>query len=315
MPDRNEAAETSRNTLMVPPSTLPLIISPRGRLGNLMFQHMLAVQLQRRLGPRAAVYGPGMPEWGWAATAAPMAPSNPLVLGGHLFDLDEIAHCLRSGMCDAIVIKAWGMRLEYHPQVEEYRSLFRSDVTGQPIGDDEVLINIRAEDVESGAFPGYYPLPFDFYDAVIHAERKRPVFIGQLQPSPYVRALRQRFPGARYLPLATPMEDFQTMRNAGCVVLSISSFAWLATWLSEHVHTIHLPVAGLFDPRRGRQNLLPVGDERYRYWSVEFPSMQERPGVHAATWAAAPRNVVSRSRDWAISIARAALTRRVAATP
>jgi hypothetical protein len=294
---------------------LPIVIAPRGRLGNLMFQHMLAVELQRRLGSRATVYGPGMPEWGWAATAAPPVASSPLVIGGHLFDLDEVAHCLRSGLCDAIVIKGWGMRVEYYADVAAYRALFPSQLRGYPIGEDEVLINIRAEDIESGAYPGYFPLPFDFYEAVIHAENKRPVFIGQLQPGPYVQALQARFPAARYLPLRTPLDDFQTMRNAGCVVPSISSFAWLATWLSESARTIHLPVAGLFDPRRGRQNLLPVGDARYRFWSVEFPSMQERPGIRAAAWAAAPREVMPQGRDWAIGVARAALTQRVARAP
>lgn len=300
---------------MVTPSTLPLIISPRGGFANVMFQHMLAVQLRRRLGTGAVVYGPGMQEWGWAAAVAPAPPSKPLIISGHLFDLDEVAHCLRSGMCDAIVIKAWGMRVEYHPQVDEYRALFRSDEVGQQVGDDEILISIRAGDIESGGHPAYYPLPFDFYEMVIRAERKRPVFLGQLQPGPYVQALQQRFPRARYLPLGTPIEDFQTMRNAGCVVPSISSFAWLASWLSESVRTIHLPVAGLFDPRRGRQNLLPVGDARYRYWSVEFPSMEERLGMRAAAWAAAPRSVAARSRDWAFAIARASLARRVPGAP
>jgi hypothetical protein len=297
------------------PSTLPLIISPQGRLGNIMFQHMLAVQLQRRLGPRAAVYGPGMPEWGWAAADPPETPASPLVIGGHMFDLDEVAHFLRCGACDAIVIKGWGMRVEYYPDVDECRALFRSDEVGQRVGDDEILISIRAEDAESGAHASYYPLPFDFYEAVIRAEGKRPVFIGQLQPGPYVQALQQRFPDARYLPLATPMEDFQTLRNAGCVVPSISSFAWLAAWLSESAHTIHLPVAGLFDPRNGRQNLMPLGDGRYRFWSVDFPSVKERPGMDAATWAAAPRNAALRNREWAIKVARASLTRRIPAGP
>ncbi len=296
---------------MTPTSPLPLIISPRGRLGNLMFQYMLAKQLQRRLGPRAVICGPGMPEWGWSATPALTQPSAPLVVNGHLFDLDELAHCLRSGLCDAIVIRGWGMRVEYFPQVEEIRPLFKSHVTGQPVSKDEVLFNVRAEDVESGAHAGYFPLPFDYYEAVARAERKRPVFMGQLQPGPYVQALRQRFPDARYLPLASPIEDFQTLRNAHCIVPSISSFAWLATWLSESARTIHLPVAGLFDPRRGRQNLLPVGDPRYRFWSVDFPSMQERPGIQAATWAAEPRKIDARGRDWALGVARAALSRRV----
>lgn len=293
------------------PSTFPIIISPNGRFANIMFQHMLAVQLQRRLGAGAVIYGPGMPEWGWPAAEPPVSPANPRTIGGQLFDLDELAYCLRSGAFDAILIKGWGMRLEYFPHVDEFRAMFRSDVVGQRIADDEMLISVRAEDIESGWHPAYYPLPFDFYEAVIRAENKRPVFIGQLEPGPYVNALRQRFPHARYLPLATPMEDFQTLRGAGCVVPSISSFAWLATWLSESVHTIHLPVAGLFDPRLGQHNLMPLGDERYRFWSVDFPTIRERGGLEAATWAAAPRQAHLRNRDWVLKVARESITTRI----
>ena len=291
--------------------THAIIVSPRGRFANVMFQHMLAMQLRRRLGNAAVIYGPGMAEWGWPAADAPFTPARPIVLRGHLFDLDEIAHCLRSGMCDSVVVHGWGMRVEFHPDIDQYRAVFRSGVEGQPIGDDEVLINIRAEDIESGAFPAYFPLPFDFYEAVARVEGRRPVFMGQMQPSAYVQALQRRFPGARYLPMQTPMEDFQTLRNARCVVLSISSFAWLGAWLSQSAQAIHFPVAGLFDPLRGDQNLLPAGDERYRFWSVEFPSEAERAGTDAAAWAEAPRQVVARSREWALGVARRALTRRV----
>ncbi|MBI5276539.1 MAG: hypothetical protein HY854_08755 [Burkholderiales bacterium] len=292
---------------------LPLIIHPRGRLANVMFQYMLALQLKRRLGDRAKVYGPGLPEWDWPAVGPAPHPARAMVLRGHMFDLDEVAHLLRAGAFDAVVIEAWGMRVEYYADVAEQRALFVSKEVPQPVGDDEVLLSVRAEDIEGGGSAGYYPLPFRFYEAVVEAQRKRPVFMGQLQPSPYTDALRKRFPAARYLPAAPAANDFQTLRSAGHVALSISSFAWLAAWLSESAQVIHLPVAGLFDPARGHQNLLPVGDARYRYWSIEFPEMAARAGLQAHEWAEGERSVTPREEGWAMNLARVARARRVPA--
>lgn len=270
----------------------PVIVEPRGRFANLMFQYMLAEQIRRRLGERARVHGPGLPEWGWPADPVPTAPVRPLVLRGHAFDLDEVAYLLRSGVHDALLIQGWGMRVEYFPDRAAVARLFTSDAVPAPVDDDEVLVHVRAEDIESGRFRGYYPLPFAFHDAVIAAEGRRPVFMGQLQPGPYADALRARFPSARFLPAGTPLADFQTLRSARCVALSVSSFAWLAAWLSDVAQTIHYPVAGIFDPRRGVQNLAPVGDPRYRFWEVEFPTMAQRAGIpSAAEWAGGPRSV------------------------
>lgn len=198
--------------MMAKPGPWPLLINPRGRFGNRMFQYLLADRLRDRLGARAKIYGPGFPEWSIPARPFQAAVSRPLVLRGHLFDLDEVAHCLRSGICGAVVIEGWGMRVEYHPDPAPARDRFVSHATPMVIDDDESLINVRAEDIESGAYPGYFPLPFAFYDAVIGSEGRRPVFMGQVAPSPYTDALRRRYRDARFLPVSSPAADFQTLR-------------------------------------------------------------------------------------------------------
>lgn len=288
-----------------------LIVRPRGRIGNLMFQWMLAIRINERLGGAATIHGIEIPEW--AITSLPVGepPRRALRLTGHLFDLDEVAYCLRSGICDAVIIEGWGQRLEYFPDPAPIRRLFRSGEPPHAIGDHELLINIRAEDIETGNAPGYYPLPFAFYEAVLDTEGLAPVFLGQLQPSPYTDALRARFPGARFLPVTSALKDFQTIRNAANVVLSISSFAWLAGWLSESARAVHLPVAGLFDPRRGRQNLLALDGPRWRYWDVEFPSMEQRQGLRAESWASGARRVEAKDLAWARDVGSAGLSMRV----
>jgi hypothetical protein len=289
-----------------------IVIVPKGRFANLMFQYMLAWEINRRLAHCGNVYGPGIPEWGIQPSTPAQAPSHPYLLKGHLFDLDEATYALRSGIADAIVILGWGMRLEYHQNRRALLPLFQSQARTQSISQDEILIHIRAEDIEHGKHRGYYPLPFDFYDQVIKITGKRPVFMGQIHEGRYASALREAFGNARFLDSNSPISDFETIRSARHIVLSISSFSWLAAWLSTTAETIHYPVAGLFDPRPGKQNLMPYGDSRYIHWAVPFPSMPERQKIESAEdWARQTRGARSLTLQERNALAISSFTVRV----
>jgi len=263
-----------------------IVIVPKGRLGNIMFQYLLAWEISRRLDNNACIYGPGLPEWGIDPAVAEQQAVRPYLLKGHLFDLDEATYALRSGLADAILVDGWGMRLEYYTDWKSLWRPFHTPLQPEHISNDEILINVRAEDIENGWHPGYYPLPFDFYAQVIRDAGKQPVFMGQIHHGKYAAALRSAFPHARFLQSATPMQDFQTIRGARHLAIPPSSFSWLAAWSSTVAQCIHYPVVGLYDPRRGSQNLMPVGDQRYVFWATEFPSMQARRAIPcAAAWA------------------------------
>ena len=93
-----------------------------------------------------------------------------------------------------------------------------------------------------------------------------PVFVGQLGDSEYVRQLRQRFPGAQFIDSQGPRADFDLIRSAKNIVVAISTFSWLAAWLSQ-AKTIILPVSGFYNPAHHREvDLLPVDDIRYRFF-------------------------------------------------
>lgn len=191
----------------------PIHIMPKGRLGNLMFQYLLAWEVNRRLGHRCQIFGPGISEWGIAPAPASCRPMRPYVLSGHLFNLDEAIYALTSGMADALVLSGWGMRLEYYTNWIEPKRIFAGRQECQTVGEGDLLINIRAEDIESGQYRGYYPLPFDFYDQVIHSTGLRPVFMGQVHDGGYASELRKRFESATFLPPGSPIEDFETIRR------------------------------------------------------------------------------------------------------
>lgn len=265
----------------------PLIaVVPRGRMANQMFQAMLAAEFQSRV-PGAQVSGITLPEWGLQLPVGRLrAGSTMIEIRRHRFDLPAIAAELRSGAADAIVLRGLGMRVEHFGAPQRYASLFRSEVQGTRLGEREIALNVRAEDILDGHHPKYFPLPLSWYEHVIDTTGLQPVFIGQIGDDAYSQALRSRFRGARFLPPGSALHDFQTLRQATHVALAISSFSWLATWLSERAATIHLPVAGLFDPGNGQTDLMPRHDARYRFYRVPFPSAQERSGLDLVHWAA-----------------------------
>lgn len=107
------------------------------------------------------------------------------------------------------------------------------------------------------------------------------------------------------------MVDFERLRSAKHVCLSISSFSWLAAWLSSLAKTIHMPVAGIFDPRRGVQSLIPGDDARYRFWEVDIPKMKDRVSTDPYEWVASYTGSRELDRQRLRKIISAGATRRV----
>lgn len=275
-----------RRDLAMPPE---IRVFHRGRLANKMFQAMVALELKRRV-PDASITGLDLPEWG-LVTAPTVNTSSSLVLRGHRLNLDGAAWLLNSGVISAITVSCWGQRLDQLGPPSRYRKVFKPRTTGEVIKDDQLLIHIRAEDILTGWHSRYFPQPFSFYQYVIDRSGLEPVFMGQLEDSSYSRLLKRRFPNAKFLPLAAPLEDFETLRGARHIALSISSFSWLASWLSENAETIHIPIAGLFNPVESGTMLLSPRDQRYRFYQVEFPNMETRQRISLEDWVSQARRV------------------------
>ena len=261
-----------------------ILIQPHGRLANQMFQMMIALQIQKRAG-KGRILGYDMPEWKLVSPPVQKRPRRAVVLRNHIFDLDNAAFMLKSGLMDTIIVNGWGMRMPYFGSPVPYRNLFQTSQSGDAVADDELLIHIRGEDILSGWHHHYFPMPFSFYEEVINLTGLRPVFMGQIGADNYSVALRRRFPEARYLPLRTIIADFTTIRSAANVVLSVSSFSWLAAWLSQKAVNIHLPVAGLFDPMNRETSLLPAGDNRYTFYKLSMPDPEARKRLNFMEWA------------------------------
>ena len=130
----------------------------------------------------------------------------------------------------------------------------------------ELLISIRGGDVLRGIHPHYTLLPAEFYAALARQTGLRPVFFGQLENNAYMDELRSRFPNARFVQGRDPGYDFDYIRKSKNIVLSVSTFAWLAAWLSDAAH-VFFPISGMFNPAQHPSSMLiPWDDPRFHFY-------------------------------------------------
>lgn len=280
-------------------------VRPYGRLGNQMFQHMLADVLRRRI-EGARIVGSHMPDWDISLPDREPPASFSVHLRGHVVPLDEIVAFANSVTHVDILVETLSCRVGYYADDrEELLKLFPEAEAPEKIGPDELAINVRLDEILSGRHEGYMPLPIVWYERLVAETGLKPVFVGQLGDDRYSQALKARFPDARMIIDLPPRATFETLRTAKHIAISISTFSWLAAWLSKNAETIHMPIAGLYHPlARPDQDLLPVGDHRYRFydtplesWSGEDRQLEALISGAIPTPAISHEAVVRRSAD------------------
>lgn len=249
--------------------TKTIRITPIGRQGNWMFQYLLARILQLHV-PEAVISGLNLPQFGIVSGEGEMVAEDAhrIEIAGHVFPFADTVEALRRFNSVTVDIRWVCMRMEYFRQHLNFaRSLFSIYPSLQSGFDERYLVvHIRAEDVLKGEHPNYTLLPIEWYRHLIESSGLAPVFVGQFSDDPYTIELRRCFPAARFIAHANPFDDFNVLRTSTNVVLSISSFAWLAAWLSTSARRIVLPVAGIHNPLdRPDVDLLPVHDRRYEF--------------------------------------------------
>jgi hypothetical protein len=245
-------------------------IKPVGALANKMIQFLAAWKLQREL-EDTEILNPNLPEWGIDDRRIDESPEvDTLILDRdkQLIPFSALCDLIRSGSYGRILIADHMQRMECLPDRLTSASLFSSDSHCYQPRDDELLINVRSAELAWGF--GHYPLvPADFYERIIKISGRKPVFMGQIGPSAYCEQLKRRFPTARFLESQGAIRDFQTLRQGSHIVISVSTFSWLAAWLSQ-AQQIYLPMLGFLNPMHfgGRKgiDLLPADDPRYRFF-------------------------------------------------
>jgi len=246
--------------------TPALILRPHGRLGNHILQWITGMTLARQV-PGLTLHNFALPPWGLAAGGyrrqQPFLPA----LVEQDSDLAMVADMMRSEQMPLTRLRCMVLQAEAWGDPERFRRLLPlGDSPVETSGPDEILLNVRAEEILKARHPDYGPIPLGFYHAVLRETGLKPVFMGQLGNDSYSRLLRDAFPMARFLPSQGVRGDFDAMRRARHLALSVSTFSWAAGWLSD-AESVHVPVLGFLNPaQRPDISLLPRGDARFRYY-------------------------------------------------
>ena len=244
-------------------------ISTMGNLGNQMIQYAVARALAARIGP-VRFSNVNLPHFGILHPVIDSDFPATEIVTANIVELDRLARALAGGVIQRVDIRTYGQRMRNLLPAQAYGAVFPVQGPVPPTADpDEVLCNIRQGDILDGHHPDYVLIPPDLYASIAATTGRRLVFMGQLEETPYMQALRAHFPQARFLPSLGATADFERIRAARFIVPAISTFSWLAAWLSD-ADRIFLPVLGLFNPAQNRDvDLLPLDDPRYRFF--QFP--------------------------------------------
>jgi hypothetical protein len=234
-----------------------------------MVQLMLARSLQKLCQRPISVEGYDIPEWGLHVPRSDADCRPDLSMGSHLTRAQYVARLIDMFRPNCISIDGAIIRLGNFTSPSDYLDLFPfSESEGVETPHDRILMNIRAGDISLPSHPNYGPLPISYYQYLTDLTGLEPVFMGELEESPYFDALCRTFPNAKYIRSMGARADFQTIRRAKHIAISVSSFSWLAAYFSR-AKTIHLPVVGVLDPRtRPDVDMLPSRDVRFTFHAV-----------------------------------------------
>lgn len=243
-----------------------------GGFANRMFRYMFACHLRSRI-ENIDIAGVNLPEWGLVSEEQEIPYGNSIATGPvHVVNIDKIVANANSSDVVWLDIDCFAMRLEYFAYNRQWFKKIFSSGSGKEVADDEIAIHIRTGDILDGIHPDYTPIPISCYQDIVRNTGLKPVFIGQVGRNWYTDALREQFPSARFL-CNDILTDFQTIRQAKNIMIAVSSFSWLAAFLSSSARQIHMPLAGFLNPKqRPDVNLVPMMDERYSFHA--FPSEQ-----------------------------------------
>jgi len=275
-------------------------IQQMGRMGNSMSQLMLARDVQKLCRHPIVIEGYDLPEWGLSKP-----PSDDRIaavtFGSHLVRKNYLAALIDRFKPACINLSWLALREGNLSDPGDYNDIFPlGDGEGAETPDDRLLVNVRLGDISNLIHPDYGPLPISYYQYLEQLTGLRMRFMGELDNSAYVKSLERTFPNAEFCASLSPRYDFQTIRRAKHIAIAVSSFSWLGAYLS-HAHRIHVPVAGMFDPRnRPDADLLPIRDPRFAFHEIGRVAWAKRysdyfPSLTA--FSAMPRTTVSKLKS------------------
>jgi hypothetical protein len=233
-----------------------------------MIEYMVALTFAEMVGG-CRISNISLPKWNIHHPKLELPYPNVVEPRQQHIDLPALARLVASNQINGVKWTGYGQRMENFLPRERYRDVFVSPF-GRPMGygPGYLVCPVRAEDILDGSCPEYPLTPVEFYRDLAKLTGLILVFIGQTRPNLYMDRLREAFPDALFRePQDDPLVDFETIRQSHNIALGVSTYSWLAAWLSSSAENIYLAVSGLFNPmQKPNVDLLPFGDARYKFF-------------------------------------------------
>ena len=264
-------------------------IEPMGNFGNRMLEYMVALAVGRHF-PQPLSLNCQLPEIGLEfdrnlhdQLLADEAKTY-VVKDRDVTSISALVENIKKSGATAVVFQGFFQRYELYEKAEFYRDFVfkKQPLDIAPFGENDLVINIRAGEILGGGVSWYPLVPVNFYETLISRTKCNPVFLGQIQDCEYIREIQKAFPDARMIPSGGAITDFNRLLHAKRICITVSTFSWLAAWLSTATE-IHYPLLGFLHPfclpkgthGNGGIDLTPLGDPRYRYHL--FPILNAEP--------------------------------------
>ena len=248
-----------------------------GRLGNKLFQYcfgrIIADALQFNFD---AEHVPGFSHaTSLRRLCLPSIGLKEEVLNGHKVDVEKVVANRKKR-----IIRLLGhfQRYEYYRKHKEKIRSWLSVPTSNIPGTEDLVIHIRSGDLwqvnrSNPPNEGQLPLPFSFYKQIIEQRVWEKIYIiTEMQKDPMVQKLAASY--SALVQSKSEIEDFCFLASGHNIVLSVSTFAWWASWLSR-AKQIFFPLAGFWNPdyrvhygKNPEMDLIVDDEPRYEFINV-----------------------------------------------
>lgn len=233
-----------------------ILINFMGRFANQVIQYMTAKSIQIESGENfkikfsKAIDQVQLSE-GQHIDNKPIEGNEIIRVSSNTFNTIDLVNRIKEGNV-SIILSSYCARASYF---NKYAQIFQkiinplNEFSYEGFGEDYLVIHVRLGDIISGdPHPWYKPLPLNYYDHLISTTKLKPVFIGEFCDHFYSNALKLKFKNAIFIDSNNSTIIFNILSRSVNVVLAISTFSWLATFLSSNTKRIFYPISGILNP-------------------------------------------------------------------
>ncbi|WP_215755536.1 hypothetical protein [Acetobacter sp. P5B1] len=255
-------------------NTPKIWVVPMGNAANRALEYLVACRIKKEV-PSLEIQNIHLPEWGIYTPTKELPPLEMCRLGWSRFwiDVPGLADCLKRGVITSLFQDAFCYNVEFLPSREESRKILgptKKKIKADGFGDDILVCNIRANEILYGEHRNYIVLPPEYYKMILEDSGLSPVFYGQVEDNAYIASLKKMFPNAPFIQGKGAEHDFDVLRNSKNIAISVSTFSWLAAWLS-YANRIYIPINAMYNPNQNKlQNFLDLSESVFRYVLLPF---------------------------------------------